>query len=101
MQQHVRLAADADASGIDNDGFHATRPGGYDVVSENKRCRTGVVAPQKERFAVREIRRREVSAKGKAEAGVPVPIADVGCGDPVGAAEDIEEARQPAHRIID
>ena len=49
---------------------------------------------------MREIRRREISAEGKAEAGVLVPVADVRCGDPIGAAEQTQETAEPAFDIV-
>jgi hypothetical protein len=58
------------------------------------------MTPEQKGFAVGELRRREIGAKGKAEAGVAVPVAHV-CGrDPVRTAQDIEETCQPAHRVI-
>src|SRR5947208_10590101 len=101
LEKHIRMAADPNAPRVNNYGFHSARPSGDDVVRKNERRRARVVTPEQESFAVREIRRREIGAKGKAEAGVSVSVADVGCRKPVRTAQDIEETREPPAGITD
>ena len=78
LQKHVRLAADADTARVHNDGFHSARPGGDDVVGQYERRGARIMTPEQERFAVREVRGREIRAEGVAKTGVPMPVANVG-----------------------
>src|SRR5262249_1971364 len=101
LKQHVSLAADADAARINHDGFHSPRPRRDDVMGQHQRCRAGIVSPKQKSFAMREVRCRQIGAECVAESRVPVPVAYVGRGYPVRAAEQVEKTAQPAFDIID
>lgn len=57
--------------------------------------------PEQKGVAVGHVRRGDFNAERIAEAGIFVPVTDVGGGYPVGAAEAIEKTRQPAFGIRD
>jgi len=50
---------------------------------------------------VLEVRRRQVGAKGVAESGVFVPVANMRRRHPIRTADQIEQAPQPALHVID
>jgi len=58
------------------------------------------VAPEQERFAVRQIGRRDSRAEGVAEARVFVPVANVSGRHPVGTAEQIKKSAEPALDVV-
>src|SRR5574341_2468279 len=70
-------------------------------MGQDQRGGAWVVAPEEKGAAVAEIRRGEINAEGIAEACVSMPVAHLGGGDPVRAAERVKKSSQPALGIID
>src|SRR5262249_17922899 len=60
-----------------------------------------IMPPEQKGVTVGHFGRGDFNAERISEAGIFVPVTDVGRGYPVGAAETVEKPRQPAFRVRD
>ena len=100
LKQHVGLTAEADPSRVHHHGLHAALARRDGVLGQHQLRGARVVPPQEEGAAVKHVRGRLRHAEGVAEHRVPVPVADVGGGNRVGASDTVEQARRPLIDVV-